>query len=211
MARDKKKFRRKRQKPEFDQQLVDIRRVTRVVAGGRRMRFRVTMVIGDRKSRVGVGMAKGNDVSAAIEKAVNSAKKNMITVPVTENASIPHEMTIKNGSARLFLKPAWEGTGIIAGGAVRPVFELAGIKNIFAKIYGTNNKLNNVSTALKALSEMRSDEEIYELRGKELKKKKAVKTVDKQEKEVAEKKKPSKKKPAKKVDKKVKKKVENKK
>lgn len=170
MARDKKKFRRKRQKPEFDQQLVDIRRVTRVVAGGRRMRFRVTMVIGDKKSRVGVGMAKGNDVSAAIEKAVNRAKKNMITVPVTENGSIPHEMSIKNGSARLFLRPAWEGTGIIAGGPVRPVFELAGIKNIFAKIYGTNNKLNNVTTAHKALSEMRSKEEIYEARDKELKK-----------------------------------------
>lgn len=167
MADRRRKFRRK-PKSEFDQKLVDIRRVTRVVAGGRRMRFRVTIVLGDKKRRVGVGTAKGNDVSSAIEKAVKQAKKNMVTVPVTENGTIPHEAHVQEGSARLFLKPAFPGTGIIAGGSVRPVLELAGIRNVFSKIYGTNNKLNNVYATVKALSEMRSKEKVYQTRGKKL-------------------------------------------
>lgn len=166
MARfNKKRKFKKRPKPEFDQKLVDIRRVTRVVAGGRRMRFRVTMVIGDRKNRVGVGIAKGNDVSAAIEKAVLQAKKHMVTVPLTDNGTIPHEQMIKVGSARLFLKPAYPGTGIIAGSSVRPVLELAGVKNVFAKIYGTTNKLNNVTATVEALSTLRKSSDIFAARG----------------------------------------------
>lgn len=219
MARfNKKKFRNKK-KPEFQQKLVDIRRVTRVVAGGRRMRFRVTMVIGDRKNRVGVGIAKGNDVSAAIEKAVLQAKKNMISVPVTENGTIPHEMMVKVGSARLFLKPAYPGTGIIAGGAVRPVLELAGVKNVFAKIYGTTNKLNNVQATISALEDMRPSTDVFSARGIALKERKekapSVEKVEKIEKK--EVKKPAKKtaKPVKKAakktaPKKVEKKVEKK-
>lgn len=162
---NKKKRFKKRPKPEFDQKLVDIRRVTRVVAGGRRMRFRVTMVIGDRKNRVGVGIAKGNDVSAAIEKAVLQAKKSMITVSLTENGTIAHEQMIKVGAARLFLKPAYPGTGIIAGSSVRPVLELAGVKNIFAKIYGTTNKLNNVNATMEALSTLRTASDVFAARG----------------------------------------------
>jgi small subunit ribosomal protein S5 len=174
MARfNKKRKFKKRPKPEFDQKLVDIRRVTRVVAGGRRMRFRVTMVIGDRKNRVGVGVSKGNDVSAAIEKAVLQAKKNMITVPITQNGTIPHEQMIKVGSARLFMKPAYPGTGIIAGSSVRPVLELAGVKNVFAKIYGTTNKLNNVSATIEALADLRKSDDIFAARGIELKPRKA--------------------------------------
>ncbi|MBU1119039.1 30S ribosomal protein S5 [Patescibacteria group bacterium] len=170
MADRRRKFRRK-PKSEFDQKLVDIRRVTRVVAGGRRMRFRVTIVLGDKKRRVGAGTAKGNDVSSAIEKAIKQAKKNMVTVPVTENGTIPHEVMVEEGSARLFLKPAFPGTGIIAGGSVRSVLELAGVRNVFSKIYGTNNKLNNVNATVKALSEMRSKEKVFKLRGKEFKEK----------------------------------------
>lgn len=174
--------RRRREKPEFDQELIDIARVTRIVAGGRRMRFRATVVIGDRKRRVGVGVAKGNDVSMAIEKAVTKAKKEMITVPITENGTIPHQITVKSGSARLFLKPAFPGTGIIAGGAVRPVMELAGVKNVFGKIYGTSNKLNNATVTIKALLGLRKGEEIFLGRGVEFKKKdKAVEEKVKKE------------------------------
>ncbi len=150
-----KKFRsdrKKREKPEFEQKLLDLARVTRVVKGGRRFSFRATMVIGDRKGRVGVGVGKGSDVSNAIGKAVNDAKKDMINVDIS-TGTIAYDINVKMGSAKIMLKPAREGRGIVAGGAVRAVVDLAGIKDIVSKSLGTANKLNVARAAIKALRE----------------------------------------------------------
>ncbi|MFH1509313.1 MAG: 30S ribosomal protein S5 [bacterium] len=151
-------------KSEFDEQIVDIARVARIVAGGRRFSFRVTIVIGDRKGRVGVGVAKGSDVAIAREKAIRQAKKNIVNVQ-TVNGTIYHETKAKYGSAKLFLKPAPEGTGIIAGGTVRTVVELAGIKNIVGKILGTQNKINNVKATINALANFSDPKDIAKRRG----------------------------------------------
>lgn len=150
MARDNKKFRGKREKPEYDQKLLDLARVTRVVKGGRRFRFRATLVIGNRKGRVGVGMGKGGDVSDAIRKATDDAKKHLITVPIIEN-TIAHDIFHKKGSAKIILKPAPKGRGIVAGGAVRAVVELSGIKDIVSKSLGTSNKVNVARATAEAL------------------------------------------------------------
>ena len=135
---------------EFEQVIVDIARVTRVMAGGKRMRFRACVVIGDRKGRVGYAVGKGADVTLAVNKAVNKAKKNLINVPII-NETIPHQIAVKVKAAKILIKPATKGTGIIAGGAVRIVLDLAGISNAVAKIFGTNNKINNVAATIKAL------------------------------------------------------------
>lgn len=153
MARDNKKFKGKREKPEYDQKLLDLARVTRVVKGGRRFRFRATLVIGNKKGRVGVGVGKGADVSDAIRKAFDDAKKNMITVDVKSN-TIAHDISIKSGSAKIILKPAPVGRGIVAGGAVRAVVDFAGIKDIISKSLGTANKLNVARGTIKALEEL---------------------------------------------------------
>ncbi|MFA5188612.1 MAG: 30S ribosomal protein S5 [Patescibacteria group bacterium] len=128
---------------EFEQRVVDLARVTRVMAGGKRMKFRACLAIGDKKGRVGFGVAKGADVTAAITKAFNKAKKNLVKVPIV-NETIPHNVKVKFKSAKILLKPAKKGTGVKAGGAVRILCELAGIANITAKILGSNNKINNV-------------------------------------------------------------------
>lgn len=140
-----------RGEPEFEQQIVDIARVTRVMAGGKRMRFRACVVIGDKKGMVGYGLAKGADVTMAITKAVNIAKKQMIRVPLNDAGTIPHAIHEKFGSAKIFLKPAPQGTGIIAGGAMRLVLEVAGVTNVVGKILGSSNKVNNVKATLKAI------------------------------------------------------------
>lgn len=140
-----------RAKPEFDQKIIDIRRVTRVSSGGRRFSFAVSLVCGDRRGRVGVGTGKGGDTSLAVEKAFRNAKKNMITVNLTKTGSIAHEVAAKFTSARVHMMPA-AGRGIVAGSSVRDVLELAGIKDITAKIRsGSKNKLNNARVAIKAL------------------------------------------------------------
>jgi small subunit ribosomal protein S5 len=143
--------RRQREAPEFEQKIIDLARVTRVMAGGKRMRFRACVAIGDQKGRVGIGLAKGADVTIAVTKAVNKAKKVMITVPMV-NETIPHEMRIRMKAAKLLLKPAPKGTGVKAGGAVRVVLELAGVPNVVGKILGTNNKVNNVKALMEALT-----------------------------------------------------------
>lgn len=153
MSKDKRP-RTKREKPEYDQKLLDLARVTRVVKGGRRFRFRATLVIGNRKGKVGVGVGKGSDVSDAIKKAFDDAKKNMITVSVVKN-TIPYEIFIKSGSARVLLKPAKEGRGIVAGGAVRAVIDFAGIKDIVSKSLGTANKLNVARATILALEKLK--------------------------------------------------------
>ncbi|MDP2638579.1 MAG: 30S ribosomal protein S5 [Candidatus Azambacteria bacterium] len=145
----------KREKSDFDQKVLDIRRVTRVVAGGKRFRFRATVILGDRKGRVGVGIDKGADTSEAIEKASRDAKKNLISI-VIKNNTIPHEVTGKFSSAVVLIKPAEEGRGIVAGGPVRIVMDLVGITNITSKILGTTtNKLNNARAAIEALKKLK--------------------------------------------------------
>ncbi|MCK4635501.1 MAG: 30S ribosomal protein S5 [Candidatus Moranbacteria bacterium] len=153
----KKKGNRRRPKPEFEQKLLDLARVTRVVKGGRRFRFRATVVIGNRKGKVGVGVSKGTDVSQAIQKAFADAKKNMITIQLHGN-TILHDIRHKLGSARILLKPASEGRGIIAGGAVRSVVELAGIRDIVSKSLGTKNKLNVARATIEALNTIKKVE-----------------------------------------------------
>ena len=150
MSRDKR-FKSKREKPEYDQKLLDLARVTRMVKGGRRFRFRASLVIGNRKGKVGVGTGKGADVSDSIKKAFDNAKKNMIFIKISKN-TIPHEIFLKQGSVKIILKPAKVGRGIVAGGAVRTVVEFAGIKDIVSKSLGTSNKLNVARATLFALN-----------------------------------------------------------
>lgn len=140
---------------EFESKLLDLARVTRVTAGGRRLRFRAAMVIGDKKGRVGFGVAKGKDVAQAVEKATRVAKKNLITVPTIEE-TIPHPVEAKFGAARIMLKPQRKGRGLVAGGTIRVICTLAGIKNISSKIIGrTSNKINNAKATIKALKELK--------------------------------------------------------
>lgn len=153
MAKNDKKFRVKREKPEYDQKLLDLARVTRVVKGGRRFRFRATLVIGNRKGKVGVGVGKGSDVTDAIKKAFEDGKKNLISVKINGN-TIVHEVEYKSGSAKVLLKPAPEGRGIVAGGAVRAVVDFAGIKDIVSKSFGTSNKLNVARATAEALQSL---------------------------------------------------------
>jgi len=150
---DKKRkggFGKKREKPEFDQKVIDIARVTRVVKGGKRFSFRTTVVIGDKKGRVGVGVAKGPDMKISTEKAVAQAKKGLVKVNFRGN-TIPYPVETKVGSARVLIKPAVKGRGIVAGGAVRAVMSLAGISDISAKMLGSKNKLSNARATIKAL------------------------------------------------------------
>ncbi len=151
-------------KKEFDQKIVEIKRVTRVVAGGKRMRFRALVVIGDKKGRVGVGIRKGTDVSEAVNKAVNAAKKSLIQVNLVNN-SIPHEIKFKYKSSVIFLKPAMPGTGVIAGGSIRQVLDLVGVKNVLSKMLGSSNKVNNVMATYTALSKLRTKESLIQLKG----------------------------------------------
>ena len=152
-----------RDRNEFDQKVVEVKRVTRVTAGGKRMRFRALVVIGDHKGKVGVGLKKGMDVSGSVEKAVNAAKKNLITLPLV-NGTIPHSLKVKYKSSRLALMPAKPGTGVIAGGAVRQVFELAGVKNVVSKMLGSNNKVNNVKAVFEAFRQMKSKAQFAQMR-----------------------------------------------
>jgi len=135
---------------QFDERIVHIDRVARVVKGGRRFRFRALVVVGDRKNRVGVGTAKGADVTAAVAKATEVAKKHFITVPVYKG-TIPHEAEAKVGGARILIKPAAAGTGLIAGGTVRVVLEVAGISNALSKSLGSTNKTNAAYATIAAL------------------------------------------------------------
>lgn len=140
---------------EFEEEVIQIDRVTRVVKGGRRLRFRATVVIGDKRGRVGFGIGKANEVTVAIKKAVSQAKKHLIRVPITKSDSIPHKIQIKFKAATVLLIPAGPGTGIIAGGAIRKVAELAGIKNLLSKELGAVNRLNNAQATLIALKKLR--------------------------------------------------------
>jgi small subunit ribosomal protein S5 len=134
----------------FDERVLHIDRVARVVKGGRRFRFRALVVVGDRKTRVGVGMAKGADVTSAVAKATDVAKKNMIDVKLFKG-TLPHEVQAKVGGANILIKPASEGTGLIAGGVIRTVLEVAGVKNVLSKSLGSTNKANTAYATIAAL------------------------------------------------------------
>jgi small subunit ribosomal protein S5 len=145
---------RERVKPEFDQKIIDLRRVTRVVAGGKRFNFSVHIIAGDRKGRVGVGTGKAGDTSSAIEKALKNAKKNMITLKLTKDNSIRHTVDAKYSSATIFVRPA-PGRGLVAGSAVRNVLELGGVKDVNGKILSTSkNKLNIARATVEALKKL---------------------------------------------------------
>ncbi len=145
-----------REKSEFDRTVLDIRRTARVVAGGRRFSFRASVAIGNRNGKVGLGVGKGPDVTQAIEKGTHQAKKNLIIVPLIDKKTIPHEVEGKLSAARVILKPAREGRGIVAGGPIRVVAGLAGIKDLTAKILGrTPNKLNNAKATIEALKKLK--------------------------------------------------------
>ena len=179
-ARKRKFKKRDAKRDEFDQRLVDIARVTRVMAGGKRMRFRATVAIGDKKGKIGIGMAKGADVALAVNKAVNNAKKAMIEISIV-NDTIPHEIFHKFGAAKVLLKPARQGRGVIAGGAIRMILELAGIKNVTSKNLGTNNKVTISKCLIEALDLLKK----VELKTKPAKK--DIKTVEKQVKDIKKK------------------------
>ena len=147
-----------RVKSEFDSKLVDLARVVRVSAGGRRFRFRAVVVVGDQKSRVGVGVAKGADVAQAVEKATRKATSSLVTVPMVEE-TIPHEVEASFGASRILLKPQRKGRGLVAGGVTRIIAEKAGIKNISAKtISKSRNKLNNAFATLRAIEKLQLTE-----------------------------------------------------
>ncbi len=152
---------------ELKEKVVAISRVAKVVKGGRTFRFSAVVVVGNENGKVGVGNGKASEVPDAIKKAIEDAKKNLVEVPIV-GTTVPHEFIGKFGSASVMLKPAAEGTGVIAGGSVRPVLELAGYKDIRTKVIGTNNPRNVVYATINALQNMKTVEEIAKKRGKKV-------------------------------------------
>ena len=166
MARNKDNMESK--KKLLEERVVSISRVTKVTKGGRHFRFSATMAVGDGKGLVGIGTGKANEVPEAIKKGIQAANKNLTKVSIVDNRTIPHDAIGECGKARVLIKPAKEGTGVIAGGPVRVILELAGIKDIVSKSLGSNTKVNMAKATLEALKSERTREHIAELRGKEL-------------------------------------------
>lgn len=158
---------REKKSPEFEERVVEIRRVSKVVKGGRNVRFSALVVIGDRKGKVGFGMGKAMEVPDAIRKAIDTAKKNMITVPMV-NTTVPHRILGKFGAGSVLIMPAKEGTGIIAGGAARAILELAGYQDVRSKSLGSKNARNVVNATIDGLKNLRKIEDVAELRGKKV-------------------------------------------
>ena len=150
----------------LEEQVVEIKSVVKVNKGGRQRRFSATVVVGDRKGQVGLGIGKANEVPDAIKKAIQAANKNIVRIPLTDNRTIAHELLGEAGAAKVILKPASAGTGVIAGGAVRAVLELAGIHDILSKSLGSRTKYNMANATLKALKQLKTPEHVAELRGK---------------------------------------------
>jgi small subunit ribosomal protein S5 len=146
-----------RGRDEMEQRMLDVARVTRVMKGGKRMSFRACIALGDKKGTIGIGLGKGADVTMAVNKAVNQAKKDLFKVTII-NDTIPHAVYHRLGAAKIMFKPAAKGRGVIAGGVVRVILELAGVKNITSKILGTNNKINNARCTLAALKQLKKVE-----------------------------------------------------
>jgi small subunit ribosomal protein S5 len=150
----------------FEEQVIEIKSVVKVNKGGRQRRFSATVVVGDRKGQVGLGMGKANEVPDAIKKAIQAANKNIVRIPLTDNRTIAHDLIGEAGAAKVVLKPASAGTGVIAGGAVRAVLELAGIHDILSKSLGSRTKNNMANATLNALRQLKTPEHVAELRGK---------------------------------------------
>lgn len=151
--------------PELEERVVYINRVSKVVKGGRRFGLTALVVVGDRNGHVGIGMGKSQEVPTAIKKGVEDAKKNMFSVPLTENKTLPHDIMGEYGSGRVLIRPAVPGTGVMAGGAVRAVMELAGVQDVITKSLGTSNAMNVVKAAAEGLKNMESPEQVAARRG----------------------------------------------
>ena len=162
-----KETRRREPRPKmYETEIINIGRVTKVTKGGRHFRFSATVAVGDRKGKVGIGTGKANEVPDAIKKAEQAAAKNVVRVAIVDNRTIPHEAIGVRGASKVMLKPATEGTGVKAGGPVRAVLELAGVKDILSKSLGSNTKINMAFATLEALKSQRTIEEVAALRGK---------------------------------------------
>ena len=160
---------RKSQEPReklYEELVIDVKSVVKVTKGGRRRRYSATVVVGDRKGKVGLGIGKANEVPDAIKKAIQDANKKMITIPLIDGRTVAHEMVGTSGAARVIIKPAPAGTGIIAGGSVRAILELAGIRDVVSKSLGARTKINTATAALNALKAMKTPEHVAALRGK---------------------------------------------
>ncbi len=166
MAERRKKTNRSREKEtDWQERVVQIRRVTKVVKGGKKLSFRAIVVVGNERGQVGVGVGKAGDVISAVKKGVVDGKKHLVDVPLTKASSIPHPVDGIGGGAKVMMRPAAPGTGVIAGGAVRTVLELAGVRNVLAKQLGSSNPLNNARAAVNALATLRTFTEVAEERG----------------------------------------------
>ncbi|HHX52226.1 MAG TPA: 30S ribosomal protein S5 [Erysipelothrix sp.] len=165
-TKEQRRPRRQRfqQEQEFEERVVTINRVTKVVKGGRRFRFSALVVIGDKKGRVGFGLGKANEVPDAIKKGVENARKNILNVHIINNSTIPHPITGKYGAGEVRLLPASEGTGVIAGGSIRIVLELAGINDILTKCIGSRTPINMVRATFEGLSRLKTVDEVAKLR-----------------------------------------------
>ena len=171
MSSDLKKINKKNsrssfyaQEPKFVERLIKISRVSKVTKGGKKLSFRAIVVIGDEKGQVGVGVAKADDVVNAFKKAKTNGRKNLIKLPITKSLSIPHSVIGTFGACRVIMKPSIEGSGVIAGGAVRIVLEVAGVKNVIAKQLGSNNLLNNARASICALENLTTKSEVFKKR-----------------------------------------------
>ena len=164
---NKKDTKRKKKKPSLEEKVIEIRRVTKVVKGGRQFRFSATVAVGNRKGKVGLGTGKAKEMPDAVKKATQAANKNVINVSLIENRTIPHEIIVKDGASKVMLKPATEGTGVKAGGPVRDVLELAGVKDVLSKSLGSSTKINMARATLKALQNQKTIQKIAALRGKD--------------------------------------------
>lgn len=179
----------KKEPKEFEEEVIQIDRVTRVVKGGRKLRFRATVAIGNRKGKVGIGIGKSNEVTGAIQKAISKAKKNLIKVPL-DGSTIPHNIKFKFKAAKLLLLPAVPGTGLIAGGTIRKVLELAGVKDILSKSFGTTNKVNCSKVAFLALQHLTPNPRMLKNKTEQKKEpeaKKETKTAIPEQKKIVEK------------------------
>nr|YP_010337001.1 ribosomal protein S5 [Madagascaria erythrocladioides]QUE29032.1 ribosomal protein S5 [Madagascaria erythrocladioides]UNJ16586.1 ribosomal protein S5 [Madagascaria erythrocladioides] len=146
----------KEKETELERKVVQIRRVTKVVKGGKKLSFRAVVIIGNEKGQVGVGVGKAGDVMGAVKKAVADAKKHLVNIPLTKSNSVPHVINGRAGAAKIIIRPSAPGTGVIAGGSVRTVLELAGVQNILAKQLGSNNPLNNARATIDALQNLKT-------------------------------------------------------
>jgi small subunit ribosomal protein S5 len=165
MAKGRKSNKAREKESDWQERVVQIRRVTKVVKGGKKLSFRAIVVVGNERGQVGVGVGKASDVIGAVKKGVADGKKHLVEVPLTKANSIPHPATGAGGGAKVMMRPAAPGTGVIAGGAVRTVLELAGVRNVLAKQLGSGNPLNNARATVNALEALRTFSEVAEERG----------------------------------------------